>query len=468
MRNFTTLMVGCTLALSTLLGVATLSAGEVQHPLFNDGDKVCFVGNSITMGGAYTKYIMQYYTTRYPLMRLHYRNNGLGGDITRGVLERIDTDILSNDPDVAIMMIGMNDSGEKITPDLDENDEAAVARETQLQYDLYTKYLDQINEILADNSRELILFTPSIYDEMMEKNNPIKAGRNQRLYTYGEYIKSTADKYDAKVVDIWAKTNAVSLELQKSDPNDSYAGKNGDRVHPGNFGGFVMASEFISTVEEPSVVSKVAIDAAKLTLVESLRAEVSQIVGDKTTLSFELLAEGLPFTFDKESLRAASGFTSFIEDYNREIVLVTGLKRGSYKLLIDDVEVGTYSSSELAEGIDLAANELTPQYQQSAAVMELNTTLQKLTYKTRVLPLVEHRILHLRGGFEQYLRPDQVINEITKRLETEKQGYYIQRYNEYIKYQPNRDQTKVELLLLQDKLYDMSQPTKHTYRLVRD
>ncbi|MFI3305899.1 MAG: SGNH/GDSL hydrolase family protein [Rikenellaceae bacterium] len=467
MKNFTTKMVGYTLALSTLLSVATATAEE-RHPLFEDGDKVCFVGNSITMGGAYTKYIMQYYTTRYPLMRLHYRNNGLGGDITRGVLDRIDTDILCNDPDVAIMMIGMNDSGEKITADLDESDDAAVARETQLRYDLYTKYLDQINEILADNSRDFILFTPSIYDEMMEKKSPGQVGRNHRLYTYGEYIKSTADKYDATVVDIWAKTNAVSLELQKSDPNDSYVGKNGDRIHPGNFGGFVMANEFISTVEEPSVVSKVVIDAAKSTLVESVRAEVSEVVGDKTSLSFDLLAEGLPFVFDKESLRAASGFTTFIEDYNREIVAVSGLKKGSYKLLIDDVEIGTYSSAELADGVNLAANELTPQYKQSAAVMELNTTLQKLTYKTRVLPLVEHRILHLRSDFEQYLRPDQVIEEITKRLETEKQSYYIQRYNEYIKYQPNRDQTKVELLLLQDKLYDMSQPTKHTYKLVRE
>ncbi len=466
MKSLIKLTAGCAVALSTLFNIATATAEETSHPLFEDGDKVCFIGNSITMGGQYTKYIMQYYTTHYPKMRLHYRNNGLGGDITRGVLDRIDSDILCNDPDVAVMMIGMNDSGEKITPDLDENDEAAVARETKLQYDLYTKYLDQINEILADNSRELVLFTPSIYDEMMEKKTPGQKGRNHRLYTYGEYIKSTADNYDAKVVDMWAKTNAVSLELQKSDPNQSYVGKNGDRIHPGPFGGFIMANEFISSVEEPNVVSKVVVDASKSELTESARAEVTNVEGDKSSLSFDMLAEGLPFVFDKEALRGST-FTSFQEDYNQEIVKVEGLKRGSYALSIDDVEVGTYSSKELSEGINLSSNELTPQYKQSAAVMALNTQLQQLTYKSRVLPLVEHRILHLRGDFKEYLRPDQVIEEITERLKTETQSYYKSRYKEYIQYQPNRDKIFVELMLLQDKLYDMSQPTTHRYKLIK-
>ncbi|MFI3303418.1 MAG: SGNH/GDSL hydrolase family protein [Rikenellaceae bacterium] len=466
MKNKLTKLLGCTLALSTIFSITTTSAEESSHPLFQDGDKVCFIGNSITMGGQYTKYIMQYYTTRYPLIRLHYRNNGLGGDITRGVLDRIDTDILSNDPDVAIMMIGMNDSGENITPDLDESDEAAVARENQMRYDLYTSYLDQINEILSQNSRELILFTPSIYDEMMEKKNPGQVGRNHRLYTYGEYVKESAPRYDAKVVDIWAKSNAVSLALQKDDPNNSFVGKNGDRIHPGGFGGFIMANEFIKSVEEPSFVSKVVIDASKSELKESIRAEVNNISGDKTTLSFDMLAEGLPFVFDKESLRACE-FNSFLEDYNREIVTVTGLKKGDYQLLIDDVVVGEYSNKELSEGVNLSMNELTPQYQQSKAVMNENENLRKTTYNNRVLPLVEHRILHLRSDFEEYLRPDAVIREVTKRLETETQGYYIDKYKLYIEFQPKRDQMFVELMLLQDKLYEMSQPQTHTYKIVK-
>ena len=58
-------------------------------------------------------------------------------------------------------------------------------------------------------------------------------------------------------------------------------------------------------------------------------------------------------------------------EMNQESLKITGLK-GKYKLIIDEVEIGTWSADELANGINLAGETKTPQYQQALAIMYLN------------------------------------------------------------------------------------------------
>ena len=107
----------------------------------------------------------------------------------------------------------------------------------------------------AVSKSRIVLFTPSIYDETIEgceKKNHV--GVNMALGRCGEFIKKIAPEYNAKVVDLWTCMNEVNSALQKDNPKDTIVGK--DRVHPGDLGGFVMAYEFIRTLEEPSPVSE--------------------------------------------------------------------------------------------------------------------------------------------------------------------------------------------------------------------
>lgn len=57
-----------------------LSGVAQQVAPFRSGDRVAFVGNSITDGGHYHSYIWLYYMTRFPEMRMQMFNCGVGGD----------------------------------------------------------------------------------------------------------------------------------------------------------------------------------------------------------------------------------------------------------------------------------------------------------------------------------------------------------------------------------------------------
>ena len=90
-----------------LLGV--LANAQQPKLLFKKGDRVCFVGNSITHNGEFHHHIMQYYVTRFPKQPVHFFNAGVKGDVTGGILQRMDGDILKHKPTHAVIMIGMND-----------------------------------------------------------------------------------------------------------------------------------------------------------------------------------------------------------------------------------------------------------------------------------------------------------------------------------------------------------------------
>ncbi|MDA3926115.1 MAG: hypothetical protein PF904_15575 [Kiritimatiellae bacterium] len=65
------LKISAFLCLGILIGV---NAVVVAEP-FRDGDRVCFVGDSITKQGGYHAQILLFYATRYPDINLQMWNN---------------------------------------------------------------------------------------------------------------------------------------------------------------------------------------------------------------------------------------------------------------------------------------------------------------------------------------------------------------------------------------------------------
>lgn len=98
--------------LSVLLAALTFSTVQAQEiKPFKEGDRVVFLGNSITDGGLYHSYIWLYYMTRFPEMNLMIMNGGIGGDTAYDMNKRLDNDIFSKRPTVLVVTFGMNDSG---------------------------------------------------------------------------------------------------------------------------------------------------------------------------------------------------------------------------------------------------------------------------------------------------------------------------------------------------------------------
>ena len=71
--------------LTTLLLTVPILAGAQQPEPFKKGDRVAFVGNSITDGGHYHSYIWLYYMTRFPDRKISIYNCGIGGDTGLGI-----------------------------------------------------------------------------------------------------------------------------------------------------------------------------------------------------------------------------------------------------------------------------------------------------------------------------------------------------------------------------------------------
>src|ERR1700730_977185 len=91
-----------------IIGVATVNAQVLP---FTTGDRVAFVGNSITEQGYYESYIWLYYMLHFPNRRIVILNRGIGGERAKDIYERVQDDIVASDPTVVCLTFGMNDSG---------------------------------------------------------------------------------------------------------------------------------------------------------------------------------------------------------------------------------------------------------------------------------------------------------------------------------------------------------------------
>src|SRR5882762_3708686 len=92
------------------LVLADISCAQTIAP-FEKGERIAFVGNSITEMGYYESYIWLYYILHYPGKRITIYNAGIGGDRAKNILDRLDDDVLSKKPTTICLTFGMNDSG---------------------------------------------------------------------------------------------------------------------------------------------------------------------------------------------------------------------------------------------------------------------------------------------------------------------------------------------------------------------
>lgn len=90
--------------LCILLGCMKMQAQTLPMP-FQKGDRVVFLGNSITEGGHYHSYIWLYYVTRFPESRMQMYSAGTGGDASWNMLERLEEDVYGKKPTVVLPLL---------------------------------------------------------------------------------------------------------------------------------------------------------------------------------------------------------------------------------------------------------------------------------------------------------------------------------------------------------------------------
>jgi lysophospholipase L1-like esterase len=204
--------------------------------LFEHGQKVLFIGDSITDAGrrevnlpwglGYMSQARDLIVARYPALQLSFVNRGIGGDTTRKLLARWQTDVLAEQPDWLVLKIGINDVWRSFTGDPAEAVSLAEYRAN------LRRLLDQTR---AQTPARLILLTPYMIEA--DRTHPMRAAMD----SYGDAVRTLAPEYGAILVDTQA---AFDSALQTTTP----AHWAEDQIHPNGPGNAVIALALLAAV----------------------------------------------------------------------------------------------------------------------------------------------------------------------------------------------------------------------------
>lgn len=388
---------------------------------FADGDTVCWVGDSITAAGRYHFLVRLFYDTRYPDRQIRYHNCGFGGDTATMIMGpatkrfRFEQDILSQQPTVAVVMLGMNDLALKGYTDL----EGTPEERQRLALANYEKHMEKLIQELAASGSRIILVQPSIYDATaVIDGSPDKyEGAHARLGLGAEKVREWSIRYRTGLVDFYHPMTELNAAQQRKDPSFSIVGK--DRIHPGPTGHFVMAYLFLKDTGMPTAVADIALDAEIGKVLSAGNCDITGFEASREQVTFTYRAKALPFPVAKEYAPALA-LVPFNDELNREILKIANLRDGVWSLAIDGQDCGEYRSSELASGINLAGNVNTPQYRQAVKILELNVKRQNLEGLLR--QAANLRYFHAKQGLCPVENAEEVRQIMQNKVEVQKKA----------------------------------------------
>ena len=364
--------------LFSLFVVAAQVTGSLAADFaIRDGERVVFLGDSITEQRLYTTYIEAYALTRHPDWNLSFRNVGWGGDtswlrqrahpdekqlfaaddaaqqrmVQDSVGQGLSRDVLPLKPTFVTVKFGMNDHAyQPFREDI---------------FRAYVRSQSQIAKVLTSNGARVAFLTPQPIEE--KRPDPDQDVKNQSLRRFSDGLKDLAAKSGAAFVDQFDPYLTILLRERAANPAGFVGG--GDAVHPGPIGQTVMAWAVLKGLGASPKVSTLELDATALKVVTAEGCQAQQLKRSGGELSFDRLDQALPMPID-ERAEAALKLAPVLQDLNRYELRVTGLAAGNYTVSIDGEAAGKVSAEELAKGWNLA-NAPGPITRQSREVLKL-------------------------------------------------------------------------------------------------
>ena len=218
-------------------------------------------------------------------------------------------------------------------------------------------------------------------------------------------------------------------------------------------------------------VADMDINASAAKAITTENCTVSNISKTRKGISFDYLAESLPYPLD--TLHRGLGsrpqsmvdrLVPFTEEMNQERLKVTGLK-GEHDLYIDGQFLGSWSAEQFAEGINLAELTWTPQYQQALEVMYLNEMRWEIERSLRDYAWVQYGILQRKGLVDS--DDKRAIDAIDEAMPYD---IYVRPYrNGYamMMHKNIREVRKAEMELIIDKIYQINKPVTRKISIVK-
>jgi len=459
---FFALLAGTSLPADELPNYASLIPPGTVKP-FADGDRIAFLGDSITSGGKYHKYIYTYWVTRHPNTKITYVNKGIFSDFISGGMGRMEFDVLKEKPNKMAINYGMNDSGASFRADLFgmENPDEAVLKKRQATVADFQKNMSQLLALLKERSITPILIGASIYDNTMECEGLNRLGGNSGIQACIKELRDLSETNGYEFVDFNKPMLLANASLQKKDPKASIAG--GDRVHPGVQGHWLMAYTFLKAQNASPTIAKFTIDASLNKVTGSENCEVSNVKTINGAIVFDYFPKALPLPFNDEYKKAAA-IVPITDELNQEITQVTGLKEGTYSLAIDGQEIGTYSAAAFAKGINISLAESNPGQKQARQLDALIEERCGLEGRIRMLRQMDCRFAKRFLAGER----EQIIAEFKQKLEAAKlakKDYEIGSITAYLKDIVEEDAMDKRISELEAEIYKNNKPLERKVRI---
>lgn len=437
---------------------------------FEQEDRVIFIGDSITHGGAYHKNIYLFYATRFPEVDFRYYNAGIAGDTAVGTFKRYQEDIAINKPNVATIMLGMNDVGrwQYDKQDLNEQEQQKMLLGRKAARERYLAHMEKLIVQLKQDGVEIGLIKPSIFDETAKLERATAYGVNTELGEYGQELELLAAKYDLVTFDFYKPMMDVNAQIQAQNPSDTVVGH--DRVHPGPPGHLLMAYAFLSQQNLQGPVADISLDAKNNKVITDLHCPIiAKPQWQKNKITFNCDTKTLPFPVQQDQTSALS-WVPFQQEFNRLNFKVAGLDKGNYQIKIDGQYIGEYSAAMLAKGIDLGANEKTPMYQQAVAVRDINNARAQASGKVRSIAFVRNSMVYKIPSY--HTMDDAELAKALRAMAEKHKGKPWYEYNKkevenYLAIYKDEQQYRDKVDRLFDKLQLENKPKIHKWELER-
>lgn len=210
--------------------------------LFDQGDKIVFIGDSISdferkrpvgeglfnaWGTSYVADVGATLTCMYPELRLRVVNMGVGGNQVRDLEARWQTDVLDLAPDWVSVLIGINDVWRQF--------DSPVQSEEHVSPEEYERAYERLIARTLPHVKGMILMTPYF----MEPNraDPMRA----RMDQYGEIVRRLAQRHALVFVDLQSAWDALFVHMHP-------CAIAWDRIHPNQTGHMYIARQFLKAV----------------------------------------------------------------------------------------------------------------------------------------------------------------------------------------------------------------------------
>ncbi len=374
-------------AFLAILFFAFLSVVSMAHATDNaapgslrSGDLVGICGDSITEQKLYSLYIADYLLMCQPQPKLSAIQFGWGGERAPGFLARMKNDALVFKPTVVTTCYGMNDGG--------------YAATTTNALETYRKSMIGIVETFkAEGVRFIVIGTPGVVDTFSYKGRATTPEvYNQTLADFGQAAKEVAEQEGVGFADVHSAMMEVMAKAKAAN-GPEYAVAGPDGVHPHQNGHLIMAYAFLKGLGCDGNIGTITVD---LKTHKAVATEGTTVVSCANG-SIELESTRYPFCFtgedlkDPKSTRGILPFLPFNRDLNRYMLVVKNSPAKSLKVSWG-TQNKTFSSDDLAKGINLAAEFLDNPFSIPFATMQQKIADQQ-AFETTATKALLHSLL---------------------------------------------------------------------------